>query len=150
MKNKKGNKQTSKDLKNLEAQMAVLQEQLSKAVADYRNLEGRIEKEVHHFRQKSLISLVDKLLSVLDDLERAEAHIGEKGLAMTVGQFREVLKSEGVEEIKTKREKFDPETMDCVEVVDGPKGFVVETTLKGYRLNGDVVRPAKVKVGKGS
>ena len=40
-------------------------------------------------------------------------------------------------------------TMDCVDVVGGAKDVVAETVLKGYRLNGDVVRPASVKVGKG-
>jgi molecular chaperone GrpE len=134
---------------SLEKQMTVLQEQLSKAVADYQNLEKRVESEIHHFRQKSLFQLVDKLLSVLDDLERADCHIKEKGLTMAVGQFKEVLKSEGVEELLSDGEAFDPELMDCVEVVDGPKDIVVETILKGYRLNGNVVRPAKVKVGKG-
>jgi molecular chaperone GrpE len=142
-------KKKSKSHESLEKQMAVLQEQLSKAVADYRNLERRVENEVHHFRQRSLMQLVDKLLSVLDDLERADSHLKEKGLAMAVSQFKDVLKSEGVEEVLSDGKEFDPELMDCVGVVDGPNDAVVETILKGYRLNNDVVRPAKVKVGKG-
>ena len=45
--------------------------------------------------------------------------------------------------------KFDPNKMDCVAVEKGPKDTVVETMLKGYMLNGQVIRPAKVKVGRG-
>jgi molecular chaperone GrpE len=143
------NKKTSQDYKNLENQMDVLKRQLEKAIADYRNLEGRIEKEAVRFRQNSVLQLIDKMLSVLDDLERAEINLKERGLTLAVNQFKEVLKSEGTEEILTDREKFDPVTMDCAEVVDGPKDVVVETILKGYRHNGEVIRPAKVKVGKG-
>jgi len=142
-------KKPTKDLNKLESKMAVLEEQLQSAVADYRNLEGRIEKEVSRFRQESLMRLIDKLVGVLDDLERAEKHLKERGLTMAVNQFKGVLKSEGVEEIISDQEVFDPINMDCIDVVDGSKDVVAETVLKGYRLNGDVVRPAKVKVGKG-
>ena len=68
---------------------------------------------------------------------------------MSVNQFEEVLASEGVEEIKTKGVKFNPETMDCVEMGKGKKNLVVKTLLKGYTLDGIVVRPAKVRVGQG-
>lgn len=142
-------KKPIKDLGKLETKMAVLEEQLQSAVADYRNLEARIEKDVSRFRQESLIRLVDKLVGVLDDLERAEKHLADKGLTMAVNQFKGVLESEGVEEILADKEIFDPVTMDCVDVVAGPKDVVAETVLKGYQLNRDVVRPARVKVGKG-
>ncbi len=142
-------KKPSRDLSKLETKMAVLEKQLQSAVADYRNLEARIEKEVSRFRQESLMRIVDKLVGVLDDLERAEKHLKEKGLTMAVNQFKGVLESEGMEEILSDQERFDPVKMDCVDVVDGPKDVVVETILKGYRLNSDVVRPARVKVGKG-
>ena len=86
-------KKPIKDLGKLEIKMAVLEEQLQSAVADYRNLEARMEKDVFRFRQESLIRLVDKLVGVLDDLERAEKHLKEKGLTMAVDQFKGVLES---------------------------------------------------------
>ena len=66
-----------------------------------------------------------------------------------MGQFQTILESEGISEIKTQSEKFNPETMDAVEVIEGKKDKVVEVTCKGYLLNGKVLRPAKVKVGRG-
>ena len=144
MKNKKG-----KNLKNFQAQIDELDNKWKRAVADYQNLEKRIEKEKGEFVKFYNASLVDKLLGVLDDLERAESHIKNKGLTMAVNQFKSVLETEGVEEIDSDGEKFDPEKMDCVELAKGPKNKVVETTLKGYMLNGKVLRPAKVRVGKG-
>ena len=59
------------------------------------------------------------------------------------------MESEGVEEIPVRGKKFDPETMDAVEVVPGKQNQVVEVVARGYRLYDRVLRPAKVKVGKG-
>ncbi len=141
MKGQKGQK--------LSQEIRELREQLARAIADYRNLEGRIEREAEQFRQRLSWSLLDKLLPVLDDLERAEKHLRDHGLTMAVNQFKKVLASEGIEPIKSEGAEFNPETMDCVAVVAGPKNKVVATLRRGYLLNGKVIRPAKVKVGRG-
>lgn len=126
-----------------------LEDQLSRAVADYRNLESRIQKEASFFKTNLSAGLIDKLLAVLEDLQRAQAHLKDKGLSMAVKQFKDILKNEGVEEVKSSGQLFNPETMDCVSVEAGPQNVVVETVCRGYTLNGRLVRPAKVKVGKG-
>jgi len=120
-----------------------------RALADYANLEKRIEREKSDFVKLANAPLLNKLLSVLDDLELCEKHLKDKGVSLVYNRFREVLKSEAVEEIKALNEKFNPETMDCVEMVSGPKDQVVGVVLKGYLLNNKILRPAKVKVGQG-
>ncbi len=145
MKKEKREKREEELLKKI----AALEEQLARALADYRNLESRIHKEAAQFRERLSWSLIDKLLAVLDDLERAERHLQDRGLTMAVEQFKKVLASEGVERIETDGQEFDPEKMDCVAVVAGPKNKVVATLQPGYTVNGKVIRPAKVKVGKG-
>jgi len=119
-----------------------------RALADYANLEKRIEREKSDFVKLANAQLLNKLLSVLDDLELCEKHLKDKGVSLVYNRFREVLKSEAVEEIKALNEKFNPETMDCVEMVSGPKDQVVGVVLKGYFLNNKILRPAKVKVGQ--
>ena len=136
-------------VKDLKEEVAFLKEQLKKAVADYCNLENRVEKEAVALRQVRALSLIDKLLPVLDDLERAEDHFPDKGLQMAVGQFKKVLASEGVAEIVSLGKEFDPGQMDCVAVVPGEKNKVAAVILKGYSLGDKVIRPAKVKVGQG-
>jgi len=126
-----------------------LESKWKRAVADYRNLERRIEQGKADVVKFANASLIDKLLAVLDDLERAETHLKDKGLTMAVNQFRQALKTEEAEEIEALNEKFDPELMDCVEICQGPENVVVEVCQKGYRLAGKVLRPAKVRVGKG-
>lgn len=137
------------EIKQLQAQIEELDNKWKRALADYQNLEKRIEKEKESLVKFLNASLIDKLLAVLDDLERAEIHLKNKGLTISVNQFKEVLQTEGVEEIKAQGENFNPETMDCTELVKGPKNIVREVVLKGYKLNDKVLRPAKVKVGKG-
>ena len=122
---------------------------LKRALADYANLEKRVEREKSDFVKLANAQLLDKLLPILDDLELCEKHLKDKGVSLVYNRFREVLGSEDLEEIKASGEKFDPETMDCVELVSGPKNKVVEVALKGYLLNNKVIRPAKVKVGQG-
>jgi len=139
-----------KKTKEVEEKLEDFENRLKRALADYANLEKRVEREKEDFVKLANAQLVDKLLPVLDDLELCEKHLKDKGVSLVGDQFREVLKSEGLEEIKASGEKFDPETMDCVEIVAGPKNRVVEVALKGYLLNNRVIRPAKVKVGQGS
>jgi len=135
--------------KQLQEQIKNLNNKWKRALADYANLEKRVQQEKESFIKFSNAGLVDKLLAVLDDLERAEKHLKNKGLTMAVNQFRLVLKTEGVEEITALGNRFDPNSMDCVEMVKGKKNMISEVVLKGYLLNNRVLRPAKVKVGKG-
>lgn len=89
------------------------------------------------------------LLPILDSIYLLEKHVKVEGINLIQKQIREFIKREGIEEIKTEGEKFDPETMEAIEQVDGPEQeTVVEELQKGYLMNGRVLRPAKVKVAK--
>ena len=135
--------------KDLQKKVAELEDNWKRALADYQNLENRIKDQKKTFVRLANMSLIDKLLGVLDDLDRALEHIKDKGLKLVREQFIEVLVSEGVKEIEVEGKHFDPETMDCVEMVPGPKNQVIKAQLKGYSLNDHVIRPAKVEVGMG-
>jgi molecular chaperone GrpE len=133
----------------LEKKIAELESQWKRTLADYHNLEKRVSKERELFVKLANASLIDKLLPVLDSLDKCEEHLKDKGVALASGKFKAVLESEGVKEIKALGEKFNPETMDAFEMTVGPKDQVVEVVLKGYWLQDRVLRPAKVKVGRG-
>lgn len=133
----------------LEKRLSDLENKWKRALADYDNLEKRIKKEKERFVKLSNAQLLDKLLTVLDDLELCEKHAKDKGISLACQRFREVIEGEGVEEIKVLGEKFNPKTMDAVEIGPGLKNKVIEVILKGYFLNSEVLRPAKVKVGGG-
>jgi len=74
-----------------------------------------------------------------------------RGFLQIQNQITEFLKKEGIEEIKTTGEKFNPETMEAVgeaETEGGDKGTIIEELQKGYKMNDKVIRPAKVKISK--
>ena len=129
--------------------LADLELKWKRALADYANLEKRIEKEKHHFIKFSNAQLLKKLLPILDDLELCENHLKDQGLTMILNKLKEILKSEGVEEIKTQGEEFNPEIMEAMEIIEGPKNKVIEVVSKGYLLEGKILRVAKVEVGGG-
>ena len=138
-----------KKAKKVDQKLEDFENRLKRTLADYANLEKRVEREKSDFVKLANARLLDKLLPILDDLELCEKHLRDKGVSLIYNRFREVLSSEDLEEIKALDEKFDPETMDCVELVSGPKDKVMAVVLKGYLLNNKVLRPAKVKVGQG-
>ncbi len=140
----------TEEIKALKEQVALLDDKFKRALADYQNQEKRNEAQKTLIVKLANETLLDKIIPVLDDLTRAQAHLSDPGLGHVLKQFHQVLKSEGLEIIDSDGKAFDPETMDCAEVVAGPKDQVVKTVLPGYRLYEKVLRPAKVEVGDGS
>jgi len=103
--------------------------------------------------------LILKILPILDNFEIAEKKLPEnlkndenaKGLLLIKNQIQDFLKSQGVEEIKSIGERFDPnfhEVVEEVETKEKESGIIIEEVQKGYKINGKVLRPVKVKVAK--
>jgi len=135
--------------KELEKRLLDLGAKLKRALADYDNLEKRIAQEKQKFIEFTRAEILDKFIAVLDDLDRAEKHLKDRGLSLATSQFRAVLTSEGVKKIEAKGRVFDPEKMDCVAIVEGKKNRIINVVQEGYLLRGKVIRPARVEVGKG-
>ena len=139
---------------NEEAEL--LKSQLARTLADYDNLVKRVERDRQDSRKLVSANIVMNLLPVLDNLDRAQYHLKDSGLAVSIGEFRRVLTDEGFEEIPIKigETDFSPLNMEALETVksdDGSKsGKVAELILSGWRIkNSDpeiIIRPAKVKV----
>lgn len=131
--------------------IAELEESWKRALADYHNLEKRIKEDKEEFIKFANTVLLLKFLPILDNLEKAQEHLKDAGLEIVIKQFGDILKSEGVEEIGSAGEKFDPAKHEALEVVPGDKEEEVEAILgKGYVKNGQVLRPAQVRVIKKS
>ena len=137
----------SEKIKNLE-------HQLKRALADYSNLQKRIEADKEQIIQFSKFIILSKFLDVLDNFERLEKEIDiekkdlKQGLNLTITEFKKVFKEEGVEEIETVGD-FNPSIHEAVDVVKGElDNKIVEVVQKGYCIEGKVIRPAKVKVSK--
>ena len=128
-----------------------LEEKLKRALADYHNLEKRIEEERKLLSKLSASLLIEKLLPVLDNLEQAQSHLNDEGLEIVLKQFRDILQVEGVEEIPAEGSQFDPHLHEAVETQAGEQENQVARVLaKGYKIDNTVIRPAKVVVVKKS
>ncbi len=124
-----------------------LENQLRRTLADYQNLERRIEEERKLLSKLSAALLIEKLLPVLDNLENANVHLKDQGLDLVINQFRDVLTQEGVEEIETEGMEFDPRFHEAIEAEAGEKeNMVSRVVTKGYKIEDKVIRPARVVV----
>ena len=131
------------------AQSNDLETKYLRALADYQNLEKRVEREKDLFVKFANSILILKMLPILDNLERAQEHLKDQGIELVVKQFNDALISEGVTSISDAGGEFNPELHEAVTHGTGEEGKVTEVLEKGYKLGEKVIRPAKVKVGQG-
>lgn len=139
--------------KNLNApqvnlEISELKDKLARSLADYSNLEKRIESQRQLFVTLATTAIISQMIAVLDDLYLAQNHLKDQGLQIAIDKFISTLKSEGLEEIVVEGKDFSPETMECVDTTDGKENAVVTVKKRGYQLNGHVIRPAQVVIGK--
>lgn len=143
---------------------------LREDVEIWRDRALRLQAEIENFRKRQRRLAEDRIeadrgrllrnfLSVADDLERAlRVEDGgreglREGVEVTRRSLEQLLRQEGVEAIQAKGEAFDPNWHEAVgtvpeERVDAEKDTVVDVTQPGYRLNGRLLRPARVIVAR--
>lgn len=129
---------------------------MARLQADFQNYRKRMEKERKETIQYANEALILDLLEVVDNFERAlltekEHDAFFNGMEMIHQQLLEVLTKNGLEEVLSDGESFDPNRHHAVlseESDTVSAGHVIETMQKGYTLKGRVIRPAMVKVAK--
>lgn len=126
-----------------------LDEQLKRAVADYRNLERRSFDERSEAVKFANKQLVEALLPAFDTLFLAGKYTTDESVKLTIGRILEVLQQNGIDKIVTSNVKYNADTMEAIEVVPGAKEEVIEEVRPGFIINGRLIRPAQVKVGNG-
>lgn len=142
-------KKTEENTEKLKQEIEEWKGKYLRALADYQNLEKRVGEKRQEVTRYAAQELIVKLLNVLDTLEKTEQHLKDQGLALALKSFMDVMSGEGVEKIEVLGKKFDPMTMECIEIVGSEKGDdVVEELRKGYKMKDKIIRIAQVKVGK--
>ena len=133
----------SKETKKIED----LEHQLMRALADYANLQRRLEEEKKAVTKFANTVLLVKFLDILDNLETAQKTIQSEGLELVIRKFKELLISENVEEIPAEGASFDPNLHEGIGMIEGEKdGEIGEVVQNGYQIEGRVIRPARVRV----
>lgn len=159
------NEDDKKSIEALEEKIVELQQEkdesynkLLRIQAEYDNFKKRTQKEKQSERKYKSQDLVNELLPAIDNFERAlKVEIGEdasnfvEGMSMVYRQILDALESQGVEEIKSVGEEFDPNVHHAVMQVEDDEhesNIILEEMQKGYMLKDRVIRPAMVKVNK--
>jgi len=141
--------------KGLEQRITDLENQLKRAVADYHNLEKRVIEGRSELTKWGTNELLVKILPVLDHLDKALAGASEqekqsgwyKGVELAVKELQSVLQSEGLNQIATEGQ-FDPNVHEALDLQVGEDNKILNVVRSGYTLNGKVLRPAGVIVGR--
>ena len=124
-------------------------DQLLRCRAELDNTIKRAAREKEVLAGRASERLISKLLPVLDSLDQAAKQV--EGMDRVRRQLLDVLKTEGLEPIVSKGEKFDPyrhEALMMVESDEYDQGTVTEEVQRGYAMNGRVIRFSKVLVSK--
>ena len=140
-----------------------------RAKADFENYRKRAQRDAAEAEKRGRGKLAGALLPSIDNLERAMLAAGvspnsdpavseevtaqealARGVALVHAELQNSLARAGVEPFDPLGERFDPTTSEVISTrpADGDAGTVVETLERGYRLDGDVLRPARVIVGE--
>jgi molecular chaperone GrpE len=152
---------------DVEAQLQAAREEAAqykdkylRELAEMENFRKRQERIGLERNQRYKRDLIEKVLEVMDNLDRAMSYEDSmdreslhQGLRMVQWQLNELLKTEGLTPVPTVGERFDPhmhEAVDKVPSSEHPEGIVVEEVRKGYMMGSDLLRPARVMVSAGS
>lgn len=144
----------------LQAKVADLEDRLLRAAADFDNARKRIMRQADDEIRAGNDRLLAELLDVMDNFERAFAHLDEKadaaslrkGMDLIYNQLGALLKKYEVTPIEALGRKFDPvwhEAMMQVASEEHPEGIVAMEMARGYRQGERVLRHSKVGVSKG-
>lgn len=128
-------------------------------MADFQNFARRKEKELQDFKEYAAKDIILKVLENLDNLERAQLATNDnnniealiEGLNMSVNNFKEMLKHEGVEEIEAQDKIYDATEHHAITTISDKEkenNTVVFVSQKGYKLKGRVIRPSMVVINK--
>jgi len=130
---------------------------LERLQADFDNYKKRQEKKQKEFIEFANERLINNILTVLDNLERAldstkneeKAKAIREGINNTLKEFRNILNKEGVKPMQSIGHRFDPYKHEAVMRAETDKyseDTVAEEFRKGYYIKSKVLRPAMVKV----
>jgi len=155
---------TPEQLAELQARAAKADEnweRLLRATADFDNFKKRAARERTEAAQYANISLLQKLLPVLDNFEMAQSAAQnvqgntlaslQAGVTMIQSQLKSALAETGLEELDATGKMFDPAIHEAVSQQESaavPEGQVLQQLRKGYKLRERLIRPATVIVAK--
>lgn len=148
-----------KELEETKIQLAEYKDKFLRLFSEFDNYKKRTAKEKVDLIATGNSQLILKLLQVVDDIDRADKSMQEatdveavrQGSDLIFEKFKSVLRSAGLEEIESTGTDFNTDEHEAIAQFpagdESQKNKVIDTTQKGYKLNGKIIRVAQVVVG---
>ena len=155
-----GTAEAVNEIDQLKKELEEQKEKFIRIYAEFDNYKRRNAKERIDLIQTAGREVLQSLLEVLDDSERAEKQLQKtddidqlrEGVQLVFSKFRTIMHSKGLKEMKSIGEEFNPDLHEAITEIpvedESMKGKVVDQVEKGYTLNDKIIRFAKVVVGK--
>jgi len=150
----------SKKEPTAEEKLAELQDRYLRLSAEFDNFRKRTLKEKIDLQKSANENLLEAILPVVDDFDRAMQSVDEakdiaavkEGFKLISGKFHGFLNQQGVKEIDAVNKEFDTDLHEAITKIPAPtkklKGKVVDVIQKGYFLHDKVLRFSKVVIGE--
>ena len=147
-----------KTLEEEKAKFAELNDKHLRLQAEFDNFRKRTAKEKLDLTVTASENVIKDILPVLDDFERALQNMEKngneadmQGVTLIYNKLKDTLKKKGLEEIEAMGAEFNTDEHEALTMIPAPeedkKGKVLDVIQKGYKLNGKVIRFARVVVG---
>lgn len=153
--NKEEEQKKEEETRDIEKELQEMTNKYLRSLAEFNNFRKREEKERMRLSNVVKINVIRDFLPILDDLQKAlensKQHQSKvtEGVELIVKKFNDILKSEGVKEIKTQGEAFNPHYHEALQVRQSdkyPPNLILETLEKGYMYKDILIKPARVIV----
>ncbi len=148
------------ELEKLQAELAEMKDKQLRLVAEFDNFRRRNAKERIELTQTAGKDIIESLLVVLDDVDRASKQLEnttdltllKEGIELVFNKLRKILQAKGLKVMEATNEEFNPDLHEAITEIPAPKkemvGKVIDVVEAGYYLNDKLIRHAKVVVGK--
>ncbi len=136
-------------LKEMQESISSYRDLYIRQIAEMENFAKAKEREISIISKNASREIIRNLLPFMDSLESASRGNDGEGFASLRNQMLKILSSYGFKEIESVGKKFDPYLHEAVGIVDAEnENMIVEEVQKGYMLKDEVLRTAKVLVGR--
>ena len=147
-----------RNLETLQRERDDYYDRLLRKTAEFDNYRRRVERERREQADQAVVDLLQDLLLVVDDFDRAmtveageDASAYRKGVELIHAKLQDLLRKRGIKPIEAIGKDFDPNVHQAVSHESSPahrEGEVIGEMRRGYMMGDRLLRPAMVKVAK--
>lgn len=144
----------------LKTELAEMKDKHIRLVAEFDNFRRRNAKERIELIQTAGKDVIESLLVVMDDVNRAEKQISntedvtliKEGISLIFSKLRKIMQQNGLKDMEATGQEFNPDLHEAITEIPAPNeamiGKIIDVVEQGYYLNDKLIRHAKVVVGK--